>query len=156
MMRKFPILLLSVLLFTSARAAIETYQFDDPAKEAEYKALVQELRCTVCQNQNIADSNAELAGDLRRKTYEMVQQGKRPEEIKEYMVARYGNFVLYNPPVQTNTLLLWGGPFLIFVAGLVILVRIIRRRPSTDEHVLSEEERKRAEALLVQGTDEEK
>ena len=155
-MRKLSLLLLGIFLATAAQAGIETYQFDDPAKEAEYKALVQELRCTVCQNQNIADSNAELAGDLRRKTYEMVQQGKRPDEIKEYMVARYGNFVLYDPPVQTNTLLLWGGPFLIFVVGLVILIRIIRRRPSTDEHLLSDEERKRAEALLAQGTDEEK
>lgn len=151
--------ILTLVLFSwlsIGQAAIETYQFDDPAKEAEYKGLVQELRCTVCQNQNIADSNAELAGDLRRKTYEMVQQGKSPEEIKKFMVERYGNFVLYNPPVQPNTLLLWGGPFVIFVVGLVILVRIIRRRPSTDEHILSEEERKRAEALLAQGTDEEK
>jgi cytochrome c-type biogenesis protein CcmH len=154
-MKKIPILLLCCWL-SVGQAAIETYQFEDPSKEAEYKQLVQELRCTVCQNQNIADSNAELAGDLRRKTYEMVQQGKSPEEIKQFMVERYGNFVLYNPPVQTNTLLLWGGPFVIFVVGLAILIHIIRRRPSTEEHLLSEEERKRAEALLARGTDEEK
>ena len=155
-MKRILMILLLAGWLGNGQSAIETYQFDDPAKEAEYKGLIQELRCTVCQNQNIADSNAELAGDLRRKTYEMVQQGKSPEEIKEFMVARYGNFVLYNPPVQTNTLLLWGGPFVIFVVGLVILIRIIRRRPSTGEHLLSEEERKRAEALLARGTDEEK
>jgi len=154
-MKRYLVLLLAVWLGV-VQAAIETYQFDDPAKEATYKHLIQELRCTVCQNQNIADSNAELAGDLRRKTYEMVQQGKTPEEIKAFMVARYGDFVLYNPPVQSNTLLLWLGPFVIFVVGLVVLVRIIRRRPTTDDELLSEEERKRAEALLNQETNEEK
>jgi len=140
-----PLLLLVPLL---AQGAIEVHQFDDPQKEKIYKELIDELRCLVCQNQNLADSNAELAQDLRQKTYEMVEAGKSKDEIVDWMVARYGDFVLYRPPLQRNTLLLWVGPFLIFLVGVVVLVRFIRRRPAGGEEVLSEEERRKAEALL--------
>ncbi len=150
-------LLLCLMLAAAAPlpAAIDTYEFDDPAREQLYKELVQELRCLVCQNQNIADSNAELARDLRRKTYEMVQAGRSKEEIADWMVARYGNFVLYKPPFEAETLLLWIGPFIIFLAGVAVLVRIIRRRPRSEGPILTEEERRRAEALLEQGDDGE-
>ncbi|HDK38224.1 MAG TPA: cytochrome c-type biogenesis protein CcmH [Thiolapillus brandeum] len=145
-------LLLICLLAASTLVAanIETYKFDDPRKEADYQVLVHELRCLVCQNQNLADSNAELAQDLRRKTYEMVQKGLNKDEVVEYMVARYGDFVLYKPPLQTNTLALWGGPFVIFIIAVVVLIRMIRRRPSSNDHLLSEEDRQRAEQLLNQ------
>ncbi len=152
MRRLLGVLGVLVLLAGSALAAIDTYEFQDPEKEQRYKELVQELRCLVCQNQNIADSNAELAKDLRRKTYEMVQAGRSKEEIADWMVARYGNFVLYKPPLEAGTLLLWVGPFLIFLVGVWLLIRIIRRRPDAPgTPLLSEEERRRAEALLAQG-----
>ncbi|WP_293672434.1 cytochrome c-type biogenesis protein [Thiolapillus sp.] len=149
------LLLICLLAATAAVTAnIETYKFDDARKEADYQTLVHELRCLVCQNQNLADSNAELAQDLRRKTYEMVEKGLSKDEVVEYMVARYGDFVLYKPPLQRNTLALWGGPFVIFIIAVVVLIRIIRRRPSSSERLLSEEERQRAEQLLKQQTEE--
>jgi len=149
------LLLICLLVATAAVTAnIETYKFDDTRKEADYQTLVHELRCLVCQNQNLADSNAELAQDLRRKTYEMVEKGLSKDEVVEYMVARYGDFVLYKPPLQRNTLALWGGPFVIFIIAVVVLIRIIRRRPSNSERLLSEEERQRAEQLLRQQTEE--
>lgn len=144
-----------LLLPLAAQAAIEVHKFDTPEQEQRYKSLIAELRCLVCQNQNLADSNADLAKDLREKTYEMVMAGKSKEEIIDWMVNRYGDFVLYRPPLQTNTLLLWGGPFAIFLVGVVVLVRFIRRRPTTEEQLLSEEERRRAEAMLEQGKQEE-
>ncbi len=142
-----------LVLPLTAWGAIEVHQFDNPQQEALYKELIAELRCLVCQNQNLADSNADLAKDLREKTYEMVKAGKSKDEIIDWMVNRYGDFVLYKPPVQRNTLLLWGGPFIILLVGVVVLVRFIRRRPATDEQILSEEERRKAEALL-QGDNE--
>ena len=112
----------------SAQAAIEAYRFADPAQEARYKVLIDELRCLVCQNQNLADSNAELAQDLRRKTYEMIVAGKSDTEIVDYMVQRYGDFVLYRPPLRPATVLLWVGPFVILVVGIGVLARVVARR----------------------------
>jgi cytochrome c-type biogenesis protein CcmH len=131
-----------------ADAAIETYQFDDPQQEATYRKLIKELRCTVCQNQDIGDSNAELAQDLRRKTYEMVVDGKSEEYVLDYMSSRYGDFVLYRPRMKTSTVLLWLGPFLLLLTGVIVVVRIIRGRRSHSEQALSEQERQRAEQLL--------
>ena len=127
-------------------AAIDAYQFDDPEKEALYKKLVKELRCTVCQNQDIGDSNAGLAQDLRRKTYEMISAGKDEDYILDYMSQRYGDFVLYRPRLQKNTLLLWIGPFIILIASVFFLLKFIRR--SEDEVPLSETDRAAAEQLL--------
>ena len=141
-------LLLIMLFVTGVQAAkIETYQFSDTKQERIYKRLIEELRCLVCQNQNLADSNAELAQDLRRETYEMASSGMSEDEIVDYMVERYGDFVLYKPPVQTNTILLWVGPFIIFAVGFIVLIRFIRRKPAVDA-ALSEEQRAQAEKLL--------
>ena len=112
----------------SAQAAIEAYRFTEPAQEARYKSLIDELRCLVCQNQNLADSNAELAQDLRRKTYEMIVAGKSDTEILDYMVERYGDFVLYRPPLRPATVLLWVGPFVILAVGIGVLARVVARR----------------------------
>ena len=120
--------LLIALLCGSALARVEVHTFDTPDQEATYNKLIDELRCLVCQNQNLADSNAELAVDLRRKTYEMVKQNKSRSEIADYMVDRYGEFVLYRPPLNSNTLLLWVGPFIILVIGVTLMLRTIRRR----------------------------
>jgi cytochrome c-type biogenesis protein CcmH len=144
------LLLVAGLLFGAPplRAAIEAYQFDDPVKEARYKHLIDKLRCLVCQNQNLADSNAELAQDLRQQTYEMVAQGKSEQEVIAFMVQRYGDFVLYRPPLKGSTLLLWGGPFLILAIGLLVVLRIVRRRGRDQAPVLSTEEQARARRLL--------
>lgn len=104
----------------------EMVKFDSLEQEKIYKELVFELRCLVCQNQNLADSNAELAIQLRGKVYEMLQQGKTKEEIQDYMVQRYGDFVLYNPPVKSHTLLLWLGPFILLILGFVFLFFIVK------------------------------
>ena len=143
------VLPLIVLLWPMlALANIEAYRFDDPEKEARYHTLISELRCVVCVSQNIADSNAELAQDLRRQTYEMIQQGSSNEEIVTFMVQRYGDFVLYRPPLKSSTMLLWAGPFIIFGVGLIALILFIRRRNQEPEVELSSEDHKRAQSLL--------
>lgn len=141
-------LILLLLFPLLGQAAIEVAQFDDPEKEARYKQLVAELRCLVCQNQNLADSNAELAQDMRRKTYQLVKAGASSEEVVDYMVKRYGDFVLYRPPFRLSTLLLWVGPFVILAGGVLFLLLLIRRRARQPAAGISESELKRAKALL--------
>jgi cytochrome c-type biogenesis protein CcmH len=100
----------------------------DPALEARVLALSAELRCLVCQNQTIADSHADLAVDLRNQVREMLKRGDSPEQVKAYMTERYGDFVLYRPPVKNTTALLWYGPVALLVLGVVVLIWVIRRR----------------------------
>lgn len=147
-MRIVRTLLLLMLFSGPLSAAIEAYSFDDKEQEARYKDLIEELRCLVCQNQNLADSNAELALDLRRQTYDMVQDGKSKDEVVDYMVTRYGDFVLYRPPFNISTILLWVGPFVILIGGIWILAGFIRARPDGSEQVMSAEEHQRMAALL--------
>ena len=117
--------------------------------EQRLKALETELRCLVCQNQTLADSNAGLAEDLRKEVRTLAEQGKSNEEIKEFLTTRYGDFVLYNPPVKGITWLLWFGPFVLLAAGAGIFVFIVRRRSkAVEEPALSEAERKKTEDLL--------
>ena len=149
------VLLTIVLLMTwSPLQAIDSQgPLPDPKLQARYEQLTNELRCLVCQNQNLADSNAELAVDLRRKTYEMVRQDKSESEIADYMVDRYGEFVLYRPPLNRNTLLLWAGPFLILLIGVTLLIRTIIRRRASVEADVDEARLKAAAALLNDSTD---
>jgi cytochrome c-type biogenesis protein CcmH len=122
-------LFLVFALLAPLQASIETYEFKDPAVEAEYKDLLEELRCLVCQNQNLAGSDADLAQDLRQQTYDMLTQGKSRAEVVDYMVTRYGDFVLYRPPVKSSTILLWAGPFaLLFIVLIVVMLRIKKAR----------------------------
>jgi cytochrome c-type biogenesis protein CcmH len=137
----------------SAHAVIEAYKFDDPAQEARYKVLIEELRCLVCQNQNLADSNAELAQDLRRKTYEMITAGKTEEEVVAYMVQRYGDFVMYRPPLNATTLFLWIGPFVILAVGIAVLLRVVQRRRAGDEAAVDAADIARVERLLAEDKD---
>jgi cytochrome c-type biogenesis protein CcmH len=116
------------LLPLSSFAAIEITSFDTPEQEALYKELLEELRCLVCQNQNLADSNAGLALDLRRKAYEMVAAGENKRVIVDYMVDRYGDFVLYRPPFNLSTLFLWLGPLLLLLLAIYIIIRIVQRQ----------------------------
>lgn len=134
-----------------ALAAIDVYTFDSDAQEQTFRELTKELRCPKCQNQDIADSNAGLAKDLRDKTYQMVREGKDKQEVVDYMVARYGNFILYNPPLMASTLILWLGPLLVIVIGVVMVVMRSRRRPAAAtpaDSALSAEEQRRLAALL--------
>lgn len=138
------VFLLAVPAISSA--AIEAYDFKDEKMEAEYNKLINELRCLVCQNQNLAGSDAELAQDLRKQTHEMLMQGNSPDQITQYMVERYGDFVLYRPQFQTNTLLLWVGPFILAAIALWVVIRRIRTRQKLDAP--DDENMQRAKDLL--------
>ena len=116
-----------ILLAGSSHAAIEAYEFKSAQMEASYYKLIAELRCLVCQNQNLSGSNAPLAKDLRRQTYEMLMQGNSPDQVAQYMVDRYGDFVLYRPRLKGSTLILWLGPFVLLALVLVIVIRHMRR-----------------------------
>jgi len=151
-MRKFIskfilLVLLSYSLMANA-APIETFKFDSPETEKVFHKLSEELRCLVCQNQNIAESNADLAKDLRLEIYNMLSNGKTEDEVIDFMVDRYGDYVLYRPPVKPLTWLLWFGPAIIFGIGLIFVVRFLKaqsRRKQAES--LSEEEIERIKNL---------
>jgi cytochrome c-type biogenesis protein CcmH len=148
-------LLLAALLLAAAplaaRAGEAVPTENDPVAAARAVHLANELRCLVCQNQSIADSNAELAVDLRRQIREQIAAGKSDGEIVDFMVARYGDFVLYRPPLKLTTVLLWLGPLLLVAAGCVVLARQLRARRGAEPPPLSAEERQRAQRILSGG-----
>ena len=121
-------LVLALVLPLPAAAKAAAPAAEDPVVEARVLRIAAELRCLVCQNQTIADSHADLAQDLRRQVREMIRAGKSDAEIIDFMTARYGDFVLYRPPLKGTTLLLWFGPVLLLGGGLVVLVTVLRRR----------------------------
>jgi len=125
--------------------------FDTPQQHARYKHLIQELRCLVCQNETLADSTADLAQDLRQEVYQQIMSGKDDKAIIGYLTARYGDFVLYRPPLKRSTWLLWFGPFVLLLLGVFILFRLLRQAPRQPEAKLSEEQRERLRRLLQQG-----
>jgi cytochrome c-type biogenesis protein CcmH len=136
-----------------AHAAIDTYQFADDAQRQRFRELTQELRCPKCQNQDIADSNAPIAADLRREIFRMLGEGKDNTQIIDFMVDRYGEFVRYKPALTARTWLLWFGPAGLLLAGLVVIgvmVRRRRRQPASSPRDLSAAERARLAALLDQ------
>ncbi|MDX2504010.1 MAG: cytochrome c-type biogenesis protein CcmH [Gammaproteobacteria bacterium] len=125
--------------------------FEDPQIESDYLELAEELRCLVCQNQNLIDSNADLADDLRREVAKLLKQGKNKAQVTEFMVDRYGDFVLYNPPVKSTTWLLWGGPFVLMFLGMFLVLRKInaaRAIKNGDSSELSEQEKEKLQAIL--------
>jgi cytochrome c-type biogenesis protein CcmH len=125
---------------------------DDPVAEARLKHLAVELRCLVCQNQTLADSSAPLAEDLRREVREMIAKNMSDQEIIEFLVARYGDFVLYRPPLKATTTVLWVGPFVLMAIGATALVMTLRRRSRTVVEVsVTDEEHRRVEQLLAEG-----
>jgi cytochrome c-type biogenesis protein CcmH len=136
-----------VMLPPSYAGPVITYEFESEEQEALFNKLSDELRCLVCQNQSIADSNADLAKDLREEIYGMLQQGKSEEEIIDFMVARYGDFVLYNPPMKPVTWVLWFGPAVALLAGFVFVVRIMKRQQTNRENEMTGEELERLKAL---------
>ncbi len=127
------LLILLACISLPTLAAIDVFDFDSPEQEAQFQELSHTLRCPKCQNNSIADSNAELAKDLRQKTYGMVKQGKSEQEIVDYMVARYGNFVTYNPPITASTAILWLAPLSVVFIGFLFIVLRSRKRVRVDE-----------------------
>jgi cytochrome c-type biogenesis protein CcmH len=136
-----------LLLSQTVHAEVEVYQFKTPELELRYQTLTEELRCLVCQNQNIADSHAELAQDLRRKVYEKLNSGETNDQIIDYMTERYGDFVLYRPPFNARTLILWLAPVLTLLVGGVGFWSLLKRSKKAEPE-LSASESERLNKLL--------
>ncbi len=118
--------------FSTLADNIDTFTFSSIEQEQQYRHLTASLRCPKCQNNSIADSNAPIAGDMRLKVYELLRSGQTPDEVKAYMVARYGNFVSYAPPVMASTFILWAGPVLFVVIGTLVIILRSRKGRFTD------------------------
>jgi len=128
-MTKRLLVVFASLLFTFSAFAIDTGKaFDDPEMQARYERLIAETRCVTCQNQSIKDSNAFIAADLRREIQRLMSEGKSDEEIAEFLVTRYGDFVLYRPRMEGKTLVLWIAPFALILFAVFAIVRVLRRR----------------------------
>ena len=149
--------LLGLSLIGVARAAIDTYEFKDEVERERFRSLTEELRCPKCQNQNIADSNAPIATDLRREIFRMLDEGRSDKEIVDFLVLRYGDFVMYKPPLDSRTWLLWYGPFGLLGLGAIFLVVLVLRRrkveAAPERAALSSAERERLDALLKENRD---
>ncbi|UUD64049.1 cytochrome c-type biogenesis protein CcmH [Pseudomonas seleniipraecipitans] len=146
---------LLLMLVGVAHAAIDTYEFASEAERARYRQLTEELRCPKCQNQNIADSDAPIAMDLRAEIYRKLEAGDSNAQIIDYLVARYGDFVLYKPPVTRRTLLLWYGPAALLAGGFMLVGVIVLRRRKAGVEVstgLSNDEQQRLAQLLEQAS----
>ena len=146
-MRLLSGLILFVVL-TLGHGADTPMMFERDDQEALYKELINELRCLVCQNQSLADSNAPLAQDLRNEVYKMVTEGNVKTDIVDFLVARYGDFVLYRPPLKGATLLLWFGPFLLLLITLVFAINLIRKRQEVEPAELDREQQEKLKDLL--------
>ena len=144
------ILTLLLVLFSPLLWAIDPQEFSDAQEETRYWALIEELRCLVCQNQNLADSNAPLARDLRDQVLEQLKAGRSDDEIKDYLVDRYGDFVLYRPPVKPATWGLWFGPLVIVMLGAVIMAWTRKRRQRLSAEALADPDQERLDQELEQ------
>lgn len=153
MRRLFFILSLLIFSQTLSAATLADYSFEDPQQTEDFRKLIEEIRCLVCQNESLAGSNAELAVDLRNEIYDMMKAGQGKDVIIEFMVARYGDFVLFSPPVKPSTYPLWFGPILLFIIGAIVLYNILRKKNRSREAELSTEEQQRLDNLLKQSTD---
>jgi len=146
--RIITLLFLLCVSFGVISAPVETFQFDSPETEKTFHKLSEELRCLVCQNQNVAESNADLAKDLRLEIYTMLSDGKTEDEIVDFMVQRYGDYVLYRPPFKPMTWLLWFGPVIIFAIALTFVVRFMRSQDdATQTDSLSKDDIERIKNL---------
>ena len=150
----YPALLLAGILSGTLTQAftLEEFTFDDPAKQREFRDLIGEIRCLVCQNESLAASQADLAQDLRMEVYKMLQSGKTREEVVEFLVSRYGDFVLYEPPLRPSTYLIWFGPALLVAAGSFVLFSTLRSKRKAPEKDLSDNDRDRHASLLAADT----
>ncbi len=132
-MRLINLLMISLVLSLVSNiilaSPVETFEFNDEVTKVRFQALSKELRCPKCQNQNLADSNSPIAQDLRKELYQLLQQGKADSEIVDFMVNRYGEFVLYRPRVSAVTYILWFGPAVLIVLAIIVVIVIVRRKP---------------------------
>ncbi|MBF0751638.1 MULTISPECIES: cytochrome c-type biogenesis protein [unclassified Pasteurella] len=151
-MKKLAIFLTALLFSTLAFSAIDVLNFSSQEQETDYHQLTQSLRCPQCQNNNIADSNATIAVDMRNKVFDLLKEGKSKDDVVEYMVARYGHFVTYDPPITKSTLILWIAPLLSVLFGLFFLLKRQPKRQSVVEsdNVLTEQDNARLAELLKQ------
>jgi cytochrome c-type biogenesis protein CcmH len=148
-MKRLACLLLLALAMATGFAKDAAPLAEDPVVEARLIAISEEMRCLVCQNESLAGSRSDLANDLRRELRTLIKAGKTDQQIREFMVERYGDFVLYRPPVKPTTWLLWAGPFVLMITGVVVLLVYLRRRNrAVGDEVLTDEESSRAAALL--------
>src|SRR5213080_233816 len=148
-MKRIVFLISLVICFASVALAKEAKPAEDPQIAQRMRALTEQLRCLVCQNETLADSRADLAEDLRKEIREQMKAGKSDQEIIAFLTQRYGDFVLYKPPVKSTTYLLWFGPFVLLFAGTGVLYRYLKkRRELIDDQPLTADERKRAEEIL--------
>ena len=136
-MKKILFFLTALFCSVSAWASIDVLNFTSPEQEKEYQQLTQELRCPQCQNNNIADSNATIAVDMRAKVFELLQEGKSKQQVVDYMVQRYGNFVTYDPPLTAATIMLWVLPLLLVLFGISL---VLRRRPKIQNAIQNQEQ----------------
>ncbi len=148
-MQRLAILFFAVLCCVQVRAAIDPYQFENETQRERYQHFIEEMRCPKCQNQNLAGSDAPIAKDLRHELQRLLKEGKSDGEIVDYMVARYGEFILYEPPFDKKTAVLWLAPVVFVVIGLAILMSVARRRSSSGTAgELTAEEQARLQQLL--------
>ncbi len=132
---------------------LSSYAFEDKEEEQAFRELAAKIRCLVCQNQSLVDSDAALASDLRREVYVLWKEQKSEEEIIDFLVSRYGDFVLYDPPFKPSTYILWFGPFFLFIIGIYILLRTLKSKTGDKETELTEEDQQRLKALLKDDND---
>lgn len=156
--RRIPCLLLCAWFTVSLplRAADVPFEFRSVEQEQRYKGLIDELRCLVCQNQSLADSHADLAQDLRNEVYRMIIDGKSDAEITGFLVSRYGDFVLFRPPLKPVTLLLWAGPFLMLIVAIYVVSRLLQKNARQSPADLNSGERQRLDELLRQAAQRER
>lgn len=147
-MKRLMLVFSLLISLTPVNAAVEIKKFDNAQQEQRYKYIIDELRCLVCQNQNISGSNAGLAQDLRKQVHKMILEGKDDDTIFDFMVTRYGDFVLYRPPFKASTLFLWIGPFIILIVGMFVLVRFIRQREKVVIKELTNSEKEKLKQLM--------
>jgi cytochrome c-type biogenesis protein CcmH len=140
-----------LLMMSGNGFAVDYRQFSNPEQQEIYETLTSELRCLVCQNQTIADSNAELAADLRRQVYEMLEQGKTKQEILQFMTERYGDFVLYKPPFKGKTGILWIAPVIFLLTGLIAVFLFVRQKKKSSKSEISPEKQEKIRSLLENG-----
>jgi cytochrome c-type biogenesis protein CcmH len=146
---------IALMVTSTANASpVETFQFRDEVTKIRFQALTKELRCPKCQNQNLADSNSPIAADLRAELYELLQQGKADSEIVNFMVSRYGEFVLYRPRVSSLTYILWFGPALLILIGIIVVIIILRKKPAAKTDLaLSSQQQDKLQQLLQSSKD---
>jgi cytochrome c-type biogenesis protein CcmH len=152
LVKRVAVFLLFALALTAGWAKEAAPLADDPVVEQRLVAISEEMRCLVCQNESLSASRSDLAQDLRRELRTLIRAGRSDEQIREFMVSRYGDFVLYRPRVSPTTWLLWAGPFVLMVTAVVVLLVYLRRRNrAVSEEQLTQEESRRADALLQEG-----